>query len=935
MTYRKHSLAAGVSRSALSLALIIAGASAASAQTATPATPDATTPVAEPAPADRQATTAPPVEDEVIVTGIRASLANALRAKRDAPQVLDAISAEDIGKFPDKNMAEALQRVTGVQLARSSGEGQFVSIRGASPELNRVEINGQTALSTQVTSGRQVDFRDLPTEFVSRLEVVKSATPDMTEGGLGGTVRVITRRPFDSREGYLAGSAQVVYGDLLKKWDPKFAIIGSKLFANETIGVLASATFENRSLATDQARTTGWRRIDRLPAVAGVQPLDLNADGTGDFYPDIPRLIINREQTKRYAFNGIVEFRPTDDFKAFVEGTFTTGNQTLDSQFLQLTTAINTLNGGVVPAETVVGPDDTVTRVRFDSALAAPGGLGVSFRNILGQIKRRTFNSQAGFDWTRGQFELGGRLFYSKVRAYNNEINATADALGLSTLTIDYDNGQNAPNIILPFDPTGVSELDRLTILRQPRYNHQRETGGKLDAQWKPEGAFLRSIKVGVEKRDLFADSILFAKRTTLNGFNGTTAVSNTLNGTGQVDVVTKTETPAIVTGRLRDIVAANATLGDHDFFSTGDLGFSGIQRWLNLGNSVADAVGIPDPFDNPLPLDTWEVTDKNLAGYAQAGFEFNLGFPISGVVGTRVIRTKTISEGNQVRAGVVTPVKFTGQYTEVLPSLNLRGQIIPNKLLVRAAASEVLARPQQGQLAPNFRLDVVGLTGVRGNPELQPFRARQFDLGGEYYLNRSSLLSLALFRKKISSFIFNTTQPEVVDGVTYTITLPVNGTQVVTINGFEAGAQVTFDFLPGALSNFGALANYTFQKDKGFESRDLITGGALPFPGLSRKSYNASLFYEDSRFSVRGSYNWRSEYLITPVGRGNNPEFGEAFGQFDASASFNLTPKITFFAEGVNILDATRIEKANSVYRRTIIETYGRRFYLGVRARL
>jgi len=205
---------------------------------------------------------------DIIVIGIRRSLADSLAAKRDSAQVVDAISAEDVGKFPDKNIGEALQRVTGVQITRSGGEGQAITIRGADASLNRVEINGQSALSTSIAaaagngSNRAVDFRDLPAEFVSRLEVLKSATPDMTEGGLGGTVRIITRRPFDAKDGYLAGSAQGIYNELADKVDPKFAVIGSKLFAHDTIGVLVSGTYENRTIRYDQARTTGWRQVE-------------------------------------------------------------------------------------------------------------------------------------------------------------------------------------------------------------------------------------------------------------------------------------------------------------------------------------------------------------------------------------------------------------------------------------------------------------------------------------------------------------------------------------------------------------------------------------------------------------------------------------------------------------------------------------------------
>ena len=286
---------------------------------------------------------------DIVVTGIRKSLADALAVKRQSAQVVDVISAEDVGKFPDKNIGEALQRVTGVQITRGGGEGQAITIRGADPSLNRVEINGQSALSTSIAaaagngSNRAVDFRDLPAEFVSRLEVLKSATPDMTEGGLGGTVRIITRRPFDAKEGYLAGSAQGIYNELADKVDPKFALIGSKLFAHDTIGVLLSGTYEDRTIRYDQARTTGWRQVETVqPATPASQNclsgrnqarcVDLDGSGFGDFYPDIPRYITATEPTKRYALNGIVEWRPDDNFKAYVEGTFTKSNTRSDDQ---------------------------------------------------------------------------------------------------------------------------------------------------------------------------------------------------------------------------------------------------------------------------------------------------------------------------------------------------------------------------------------------------------------------------------------------------------------------------------------------------------------------------------------------------------------------------------------------------------------------------
>ena len=864
--------------------------------------------------------------EDIVVTGIRSSLQGALNAKRNAAQVLDAISAEDIGKFPDKNVGEALQRVTGVQLTRSDGEGSGITIRGADPSLNRVEINGVTALSTTVGGGRDVDFRDLPSEFVNRLEVVKSATADMTEGGVGGTVRVITRRPFDNGgKPYLAGSAQAIYADIGDHMDPRLALIGSDTFANGTIGVLVSGTFENRNVESHQARTTGWVQLDSDSNTAGMQAYDLNNDGVGDFFPDIPRYVINRLETRRYALNGILEWRPSDDFKAYVESNWTKSIQSVTSQYLQTGTS-----GGIVDTEnTIIGPDNTVEYLVMtnNTSKAQTSQLGVSYRNILGDIKRTTYNVALGADWTTGNLTLTPKISLSKAKAYNNEINATAAVTGMSSLIVDYSNGQNAPNIILPNDPTTTAGINQLTVLRRPRYDDQTEKMAKLDAEYKTDGGLFTSFKIGGQYRDLTVKSRFYTRTTTLNGFSD----------------------PA-VQSQIDSIVSGNAALGTSPFFHTGNLGFTGdYSGWLNMTQGVADAVGIPDPFaEGGCPAnadgtcqvytDTWKVGERNLAGYGQASFAFDVGaVPVSGVIGARVVNTKVNTSGYLSTGGVISPVSYDSNSTEFLPSINMKAELIPNKLMTRATATEVMARPLPQQLAPRFTIDVVGLSGSRGNPDLQPFRARQYDAGLEYYINRTSFASVTYFRKEISSFIQNTTEPYTdASGVTYTITVPTNGTQKVTINGVEAGAQIAFDFIDvPVLKQMGVVANYTYSKDSGYEGKDYFTGDSLPFQGLSRHAYNISAYYEDDVVSLRGAYNWRSKYLITAQGRGNNPEFGEAYGQLDASLNVTLMPGISMFLEGVNLLDATRKENANSVERRTIIETVGRRVYGGIRFKL
>ncbi|MFV0623459.1 TonB-dependent receptor [Sphingomonas sp. ac-8] len=854
----------------------------------------------------------PPDEGEdIVVSGVRQSLENAARAKRDAPQVLDAISAEDIGKFPDKNIGEALQRVTGVQLTRTGGEGSGVTIRGADPSLNRVEINGVTQLSTSA-GGSDVDFRDLPVEFVNRLEVVKSVTPDMTEGGLGGTVRIITRRPFDAQGGnYLAGSAQGTWSEIGNSFDPKFALIGSKTFANGTLGILLSATYERRHIETHEALTTGWRQIDGDPATPGVQPLDLDGNGRGDFFPEIPRYSIGRTDARRHALNGVVEWRPDDSLRVYVQGNYAGSTRQGESQYLQMTTVGATLDR----ANTIIGPDDTVSHVEFvdDPAAAINNRLAAGYRTTLGNSKRKTYNIAAGGEYKSDHWKIVTQLAYSYAHIDDGYVNATADAIGLSRIAVDYRNGQQAPLITLPIDPLTTQGINRVAVQNRPRINGQDEWSGKLDVEYKDLSPLLTAIKVGAQLRRAVSDSQEFNRSFTYD------AVTN----------------PAQLS-TVQDF-ATNMTSSGSDFFKTGDLGYEGgIRDWLNAGPAFADAIGIPDPFDAPNLLSTWEVKERNLAGYTQASFALDLGVPVTGTAGFRVVNTRTVSNGYLTGGGTVSPVSFDGENTEFLPSVNALAHLSGDRLLLRLSATEVIARPTPSQLAPRFSINAVGLVGSRGNPELEPFRARQYDAGLEFYLNRTSFLSATYFRKEIGSFIENIVAPEDVNGVTYAITRPINGSSKVTIDGLELGATIDFSFLSvPVLNKFGVVANFTYSKDSGYSGKDYFTQSALPFPGLSRNSYNASVYYEDDLLSVRGSYNWRSDYLITALGRGNNPEFGEAFGQLDVSASINLSPRVSVFLEGINVTDATQAQNANSMQRRTTIGTYGRRVYGGVRFRL
>ena len=898
--------------------------------------------------------------DEVIVTGIRASLRNSLEFKRDSSQIVDAISAEDIGQFPDKNLSEALQRVTGVQITRQDGEGRAVSVRGADPSLIRVEVNGTAALSlTVAASDRAIDFRDLPVEFVSRIDVIKTPTAEMTEGGIS-TVRINTRRPFDSKEPYVAASAQAVYSDLAQATDPKLAIFGSRLFFDEKLGVLVAAQWEKRHLYDATANTTGWisrgnvnpptgARGCSAALTRGARSNDFDADADCDWYPQIPRYINNRRETERRAVNTMVEFRPTDTFKAYWDVTYAWAHEDVDNSLLQLNA-----DGGLFDyANTTVGADNTVSHIELTGN--GPNGsfpLDLSYRNILGSLTRKQYTTSLGGEWeVSPKWTVDARVDYSQANVFNDEINSTAQVFGMTRAVVDYTGSLGAPQITFPnFDLNSGTGVNRLDSVHNPRTNDTDEITYGFNVKFAPTDWL--TIKVGAQEHDYTTDQVFKQKTVRLSC---RTPAADTTSANNVV-------VAQIPCGQIEDIIDLYSDSNSIPFFKTGDLGFNNtVTRWNDNGNLTVDAalraaggvnplagnLDVDVPNTNPNTngtfisyLDNWSVDEDTTGAYTQFDFRWDeLKMPVSANVGVRYVQTDTRSTGySRVQQGTVITfptAEASGDYSQALPSLNLKVGLIPDVLVARLAAGKVMARPAPSQLAIRLSRDVIGLTGSRGNPDLLPFLATNYDLGLEWYFSQTNYASLAVFRKDISRFIINQTAPEVNpnDGLTYQITSPINGNDKVTIDGIEGGVQYNFDFLPGFWKGFGVLANYTYQKDKGYTQKNSIDQSSLTFPGLSRNSYNASLYYENETFSVRASYNWRDQWLITASGRGNLPEFNREYGQLDASLGYNITEQISLFLEGINLTNEQLVQE-NAPARPIQFETFGKRYFMGVRAK-
>jgi iron complex outermembrane receptor protein len=944
--------------------------------------------------------------ETVVVTGIRASLTSAMITKRDASQVMDAITAEDIGTFPDKDMGEALQRVTGVQINRSSGgEGATVTIRGSDPNMTRVEINGTGALSTTANgSDRAIDFRDLPVEFVQRLEVIKSPTADMIEGGIGGTVRVVTRRPFDAEGAYLAGSAQDVNSNLSRTDDPKLALIGSMKFFHDTVGVLVAGEYEQRHEYDGQALTTGWLQQDYLntttpPALRTVPAYTAqgypanpcgsffgpsapttcgagytNAAGVvvGNWYPQIPRYFNQRRNTLRKGLNTVVEFRPTDDFRAYWDVTYADAWENDRNQALQLNA-----NGGIFDyAHTTVGPDHTVDHIELTSNGGVyPGGactsssrpntnagclpLDLTFRNILGGLRRTQLQTAVGFSYNiTDELTVDAREDFSRSKVDNEETDFVATIYGLPRAIVDYTNSQRAPDIQLPgVDFAHGTQVNNVQANYIPVTDTSREISETVNLKYHPAWASWVTLKAGVFRHDYTLAQWAWSKRITMDCTHRTGAGASLL-----FEYATCAPLTAIL-----------APIGTNPipFYSTGNLGFNDeVRTWMDPQmadvRAVEAATGV-NIYDlstyNPNPNTTgnfktytsnWNVKEGTTDFYGQADFDFpDFYLPVSGNVGIREVSTHTSSTGYGSVAntpasyfpGGVLPAScpapcqtyqqgtIVGHYREALPSANLKIDIIPDELIARFAYGKVMARPVPTQIAFGGTLDIVGLTGTQGNPTLLPFLSTDYNAGLEWYFSKINFISATFFQKNISRFTQSATIPLDVNGVTYSIKTFTNSTAPITINGVEFGGQYAFDWLPEPFDGFGVTANMTIQKDHGYTQHSLIDGSLLPFQGVSRQAENASVFYEKYGISARVSYVWRAKWLINALGRGNLPEFNKSFGEIDASVSYDVTPYLTVFADGVNLTDQQLVQY-NAPVRPIQFSSFGTRLFFGVRAK-
>ncbi|KGK58808.1 TonB-dependent receptor [Xanthomonas cannabis pv. phaseoli] len=848
--------------------------------------------------------------DTVQVTGTRSSVTKAQLVKQNAEQIVDSIVAEDIGKLPDNNVAEALQRISGIQISRNYGEGSSIAIRGLTQV--RTELNGRDIFTAN--DGRGLSFEDVSAELLGGVNVYKNPSADMIEGGLGGTVDLRTRLPFDYEGRKIAGSVQYNYYDLADDGKPAFSGLFSDRWQTGIgeIGILVNYSQQKSPFRQDTISIEPWYTQTDLPGYEGQEISVPHGAGINT--------TVGERERKTGAF--AMQWRPNDSVEVYTQVLRSDYDFSWhDYSFFALTGA-SPMQGtpGIQVNDRNEFVNGTFQNVPADS------------NTSLTERHSVTTDYSLGAKWT-----VNEKLTLSTDFQY-------VDATTTGTRYIVATGLNNTPffNVDFRGDLPKLSVTDASGaegfLANQDNYNGWRwhldnkddnkgtEFAWRSDMDLAFDSDFVRSFKAGVRYTDRDAETKGGVFRfMCINGCAGTP--------------FSQFPTVGVVTNPITDFFRGKSS-------TFGPTLTASDAAVANYEQTLATFGGTPLEF---APNNINTQNEKTYAAYGVLRFGVDGDIPFDGNIGVRVVRTEVGSQGvrtgTDAEGGGLIPVDAQQTYTDVLPSLNLRW-MLSDQLQWRFAASRGISRPTFDRLNPNLSLSTgtsstgaSTFTGRAGNPDLEPVKADQFDTALEWYFGQGSMMYGTLFYKKVEGFIADSVFNEVYDGQVWQITRPVNG-DAGKIRGAELGYTQFFDFLPGWLSGFGLQTNYTYVDSEAPSPTATDTNGqalTVPLEGLSKNSYNAILSYETSRFQGRVAYNWRSDWLVTTAGNGtgNLPVYNKGFGQLDASLRFNINDVWSISLDGVNLLDTRRESYLGNESRYRDFVINDRRYGLTLRASL
>ena len=813
---------------------------------------------------------------QVVVVATRTGQASALNQQKNAATVGNVIAADQIGRFPDANLGDALKRVPGVTVALDQGEARFGSIRGTEPRFNSVMVNGERVPSAEAET-RSVQLDLVPADMVQSIEVSKTLTPEMDADAIGGTVNVVTRAaPAGLRVSSTVGSG---YNFIREKPVMVGSLVVGNRFFNNRLGVIGSASYYDQQFGSDNKEGV-WNKTS-----AGAPFMN-------QF--DIRRYDVQRTRRSAsvgldYRFNeaNTITWRSLynsrDDWENRFRARYILGAPNATTG-IQTTEIRRQTKGG--------GPDPRLKFTRLEDQRMWSSQLSgehlIANRATLtwsGSVSRasETRPDERYIDWRARNVSI--QPDYSDEQ--NPQFNATSPA-------------QVAPTA---FTFRRIEQLESFT--------KDEDRNGRIDLLVPlSEGEYASKLKVGARyrgKEKLRDNSYNFATPVTGSAFANLGlrgaqdfSVDNNLSGPYQYGTFSTPE-----------------FLGNLNLFNTADFRLADQPAEYAAGNFTAE--------------------ERISGGYAQ--LEQRLGASISVVGGVRVENTSIDYNGFQynVDNNNVTGTTGSQSYTDILPSINAKWDAAKNTV-IRAAWTNALARPNYFDLVPYREISLEDNELSTGNPALKPTRSMNFDVMAERYFENVGLLSAGVFHKRITDFIFNFTQFNRLDPITNQtfsqISQPRNGPEA-TLTGIEIAAQRQLDFLPGLLRNIGLYANYTFNESEvsglDIEGRE---NEKLPLLGTARHSGNLSVSYDSKRIMLRVAMNYQSESLDAGEGGYNEDVFFDRWADrrtdIDANASVQLTSKSRFFLEANNLNNRPLRYYQGTRGRLAQDEFYGRRIQTG-----
>jgi iron complex outermembrane receptor protein len=886
--------------------------------------------------------------EKIEVRGVRGSLNRSLSDKRMNTGIVDSISAEDLGKFPDNNISESLQRIPGVTIEREFGVGSTINLRGLGPEFTLVQINGVSSTSSGFSGqldeegGREFDFSLLASELFSQVTIHKTASAKQTEGGLAGVVNLETPRPlsFDANDMKFTASAQASQGSLSEEVTPRASMFFSNNF-DDVWGVAASVAYSEIDTVVNESGTWKYANLGTNIGYRATGGDVHEAPNYGHaMLPDDPRYL--RNDINRDSLGTTLTFQAnvTDDLQLTFDNIYVTSNSLREYNRIDATLEWDI--GGEPAAGTALienyNGQDYIFEAAFPRARNRVGTQNIGREETFAShvlsadwslTDSITMKPLIGYTKRTGEEETYLYSFYQRMPTQVQRAGAGYEFYPTGSSPEYYADRANADdylfNVILAVD----RENEDAELIAKVDFEHLIDMGSLVSLDY----GFSASDreKTRVQQDWALGDSAV--KHMNPEFYAANTAEWDQFWG----------DVPAVHQDDL--LAGAGMTLagmlGPNRDYSVD--GINGPSSMLFVDHATMQSTYMQGKKGDDVPNiaykaaksagGTYGITEATLAAYIQANFETD-NFDYN--VGVRVVSTNIESTGSVVQGGEITPVSYKSDYLEVLPSLNVNYKL-NDDVLLRTAYSRTMTRPPLASLSPATTIDSSRLEGKKGNVNLLPYTSNNLDFGAEWYFAEESLIAAAIFYKKIDSLIENTVESEMAvyrhqisnEIVTGPIafTQPKNGNDA-SVQGLELSFQSPLTFVSESLSNFGTILNFTYtNSDASFDDANDVRSTSLP--GLSENSYNAMGYYDNGTFDARLSYAWRSEY----VDKFSEARYQDAYGQLDFSSSYNINDNLSLQFDVLNITEETVTKnQSNNSLLPISIEQLERRVTFGIR---